>query len=507
MSDPQSPTIQLHANDDVVIARMPLSAGQILPSGLKLRQDIPFGHKVAVHALAKGQPVRRYNQIIGFATADIAPGEHVHLQNLGMGDEFARDYAFATENAPLARAAQERTFQGFVRPDGRIGTRNYIALISSVNCSATAIRRIADHFGGDALKDYPNVDGVVSLPQSLGCAVGFEGEAMQVMRRTMAGYARHPNFAGVIIVGLGCESNQIPVMMKQQGLVEGPMLRTMTIQETGGTGKTIARGIAMVEEMLPIVNQAVRQSVPASQLVLALECGGSDSCSGISANPALGNAVDRLVAHGGTAVLSETPEIYGAEHLLTRRATTEAVGRKLVDRIRWWEDYCARTHSEMNNNPSAGNKAGGLTTILEKSLGAIAKAGHSPLTAVYEYAEPVTEKGMVFMDTPGYDAVATTGQIAGGANIMVFTTGRGSAYGGTGIPSIKAASNTPLWNRQSEDMDVNCGGIVDGDTSIEKVGEEIFEMILRVASGERTKSENYGYGQLEFAPWHIGAIM
>ncbi|CAH2603287.1 Altronate hydrolase [Rhodovastum atsumiense] len=505
MPSPQ-PVILLHEQDDVAIAREPLAEGQVLPSGIRVASAIPFGHKVAVRARAKGEPVRRYNQIIGFASRPIAPGEHVHLQNLEMGD-FLRDYAFCTEPITLAPAAQPRSFQGIVRPDGRVATRNYIGLISSVNCSATAVRRIADHFRGEALKDFPNVDGVVSIPQTMGCAVGNDSEAMEIMRRTMGGYIRHPNFAAVIVVGLGCESNQIASLFTAQGLAEGKLLRSMTIQETGGTGKTIARGIEMVKELLPLANAVTRVSVPASELVVALECGGSDSCSGISANPVLGNAVDRLVAQGGTAILSETPEIYGAEHLLTRRAVSEPVGRKLIERIRWWEEYCARSGAEMNNNPSAGNKEGGLTTILEKSLGAIAKAGNSALAAVYEYAEPVTARGMVFMDTPGYDAVATTGQIAGGSNLMVFTTGRGSAYGGTAVPSIKLASNTPLWNRQSEDMDLNCGGVVDGTASIDELGAELFEMMLRTASGEKTKSELFGYGELEFAPWHVGAVM
>ncbi len=488
----QQPVIVLHERDAVAIAREPLDAGQVLPSGVTANAAIPFGHKIAISEIAKGQPVRRYNQIIGFASRDIHVGDHVHLHNLEMGD-FLRDYAFCTEQETLAPAAETRTFQGIVRPNGQVATRNYIGLISSVNCSATAIRRIADHFRGDALRDFPNVDGVVSLPHSMGCAVGNDSEAMTILRRTMAGYARHPNFAAVIIVGLGCESNQIAGLLQHEALQEGPLLRTMTIQDLGGTGKTVARGIEMINELLPIANAVTRVPVPASALVVALECGGSDSCSGISANPVLGNAVDRLVAQGGTAILSETPEIYGAEHLLTRRAVSEDVGRKLVERIRWWEDYCARSNSEMNNNPSAGNKAGGLTTILEKSLGAIAKAGRSSLTAVYEYAEPVTAHGLVFMDTPGYDAVATTG--------------RGSAYGGSAVPSIKLASNTPLWNRQAEDMDFNCGGVVDGDASIDELGAQVFETMLRVASGEKTKSEMYGYGELEFAPWHIGAVM
>ena len=241
--------------------------------------------------------------------------------------------------------------------------------------------------------------------------------------------------------------------------------------------------------------------------MLGLQCGGSDGYSGITANPALGNAVDRLVAHGGTAILSETPEIYGAEHLLTRRAVSREVGEKLIARIKWWEDYTARNHGEMNNNPSPGNKAGGLTTILEKSLGAVAKGGTTNLVEVYEYAQPVDSDGFVYMDTPGYDPVSATGQVAGGANMIVFTTGRGSAYGCAPSPSLKLSTNTELWQRQEEDMDINCGEIVDGAATIEQLGERLFELSWQRPRASRTKSESFGYGQNEFVPWQLGAVM
>lgn len=502
-----NPVLKLNPVDDVVIARQPVAAGTFLPEeGVTVINDIPPGHKVALRAKQPGDAVRRYGQIIGFATCPIQPGEHIHMHNLGMGD-FERDYAWGEEATPTAPARQQDTFMGIRRADGRIATRNYIGILSSVNCSATVVKAIEDHFRLHGLGDYPAVDGVVALPQSFGCAIGSQSESMRVMRRTMAGYARHVNFAGVIIVGLGCESSQIKDMMSAQGLENGPLLHSYTIQEAGGTRLAIEKGIALVNAMLPAANQVVREPVPASALILALECGGSDSYSGISANPALGYAVDKLVAQGGTAILSETSEIYGAEHLLTRRAISRDVGEKLIARIRWWEDYCQRTGSEMNNNPSAGNKVGGLTTVLEKSLGGIAKAGTSPLTAVYEYAEPVTAKGMVFMDTPGYDPIAVTGQIAGGANLLCFTTGRGSAFGSKPTPSLKLSSNNALWQRQQEDMDLNCGTIVEGDETIADVGERLYRMILAMASGEKTKSERFGYGSQEFVPWTPGAIM
>ncbi|HEX8010787.1 MAG TPA: UxaA family hydrolase, partial [Casimicrobiaceae bacterium] len=394
-----------------------------------------------------------------------------------------------------------------VRADGRVATRNYIGILSTVNCSATVAHGIADAFKARGMSAFPSVDGVVALTHGSGCGMDVNGESMHVLRRTLGGYARHVNFAGVLIVGLGCEANQISALLGAERLAEGPLLRTFSIQDTGGTAKTIAKGVAMIEEMLPRANDVRRQSVPASHLVLGLQCGGSDGYSGITANPALGAAVDLLVRHGGTAILSETPEIYGAEHLLTRRAVSREVGEKLIERIKWWEDYTARNKGEMNNNPSPGNKAGGLTTILEKSLGAVAKGGTTNLVEVYEYAAAVTAKGFVYMDTPGYDPVSATGQVAGGANMICFTTGRGSAYGCAPAPSLKLATNTALWNRQEEDIDINCGEIVDGTSTVEAMGERFFRLILETASGARTKSELHGYGQNEFVPWYLGAVM
>ncbi|TYO75905.1 altronate dehydratase [Pseudomonas sp. CK-NBRI-02] len=500
--------IRLNPLDDVLIARQALPKDLQLEEGVRVRELIPAGHKVAARDLEAGQPLRRYGQIIGFASQAIEAGEHVHVHNLAMGD-FARDYAFGID-ARGVQAPVEDTFMGIVRPDGRVATRNYIGILTSVNCSATVARAIADHFRRDihpeALAPYPNVDGVVALTHGVGCAVDPGGEALAMLRRTLGGYAVHANFSAVLLIGLGCETNQIPDLLAAQGLKSCNALRTFTIQGTGGTSKTIASGIAQVKSLLEEANRVERQPVSVRHLTVGLQCGGSDGYSGITANPALGNAVDRLVAAGGTAILSETPEIYGAEHLLTRRAVSQQVGEKLIARIRWWEAYCQRMGAELNNNPSAGNKAGGLTTILEKSLGAVAKAGSSDLVDVYEYAEPVRAHGLVFMDTPGYDPISATGQVAGGANLIAFTTGRGSAYGCAPSPSIKLATNTRLWETQEEDMDVNCGGIADGSMTIEERGEHIYRLMLRIASGERSKSEQHGYGQNEFVPWQIGAI-
>ena len=503
-------TIRLHPSDDVVIARVQLISGTELHSeGVTVRGMVPPGHKVATKAIAQGAPVRRYNQIIGFASKPIAAGEHVHVNNLAMGD-FERDYAFGVDVRPVTAASAPATFMGIKRADGRVATRNYIGLLSTVNCSATVCKLIADHFRpgpNSPLNAFPNVDGVVAITHSVGCGMDVHGEGMTLLRRTLAGYARHANFHSALVIGLGCEANQISSFKAAEGLDDGPALHSYNLQDVGGTGKAVAKGIELVNELLVDANKVKREPVPASHITIGLQCGGSDGYSGISANPALGAAVDLLVAHGGTAILSETPEIYGAEHLLTRRAVSRAVGEKLVARIKWWEEYTARLKGEMNNNPSPGNKAGGLTTILEKSLGAVAKGGTTPLVDVYEYAQAVDKHGFVYMDTPGYDPVSATGQVAGGANLICFTTGRGSAYGCKPSPSLKLATNNALWTRQQEDIDINCGDIVDSGVAIADKGREIFEMILATASGQASKSERWGYGADEFVPWYIGAVM
>ncbi|WP_419729122.1 UxaA family hydrolase [Lichenicola sp.] len=504
-----SSIISLHARDNVAVARRPIEPGEWLDSGVRATGQVPRGHKIATVAIPAGTPVRKYGQVIGNATRDIAAGEHVHTDNLEMSD-FALTHAFCVEAEPatLLPDAERATFQGFLRPDGRVGTRNYIAVISSVNCSATVCRAVADHFNNKGgLDGHPTIDGVIALTHGGGCAINTLEEGYLYLTRTLAGYAAHPNVGGVLMIGLGCETNQIPLLMQARGLVEGPLLRTMTIQETGGTRRTIEAAIGIVRGMLDDVGSAVRTPQPASALVLALECGGSDGYSGISANPALGHAADLLVRNGGTAVLAETPEIYGAEHLLTRRAATPAVAEKLLERIAWWRDYTVRNKAELNNNPSHGNKTGGLTTILEKSLGAVAKSPQSQLEAVYEYAEPITARGFVFMDTPGYDPVAVTGQVAGGCTIICFTTGRGSTSGFKPAPCIKLATNTPMYQRMADDMDIDCGGIVDGTDSIIAAGERIFAAILAIASGERSLSEQFDYGDNEFVPWQVGAVM
>ncbi len=504
-----TPTIRLHPDDEVVIARATLLPGAPLAPGVAAIERIPAGHKAAVRALAAGEAIRRYGQIIGFATQPIAPGAHVHVHNCGMGD-FAKDYAYGQDARPTAMANESLTFQGIRRADGRVATRNYIGILTSVNCSAHVAGLVADAFkrnpfiGADPLAEFPNVDGVVALTHKTGCGM-TDSEPLRLLRRTLAGYARHVNFSHVVVLGLGCEVNQIGGLLEEQRLAG--RIRSMDIQAMGGTRKTVEAGIAFVREVLAEANAVQREPAPLSELTVALQCGGSDGYSGVSANPALGAASDLLVRHGGAVILSETPETYGAEHLLTRRAVSPEVGAKLVGLMRWWEEYTAREGAEMNANPSPGNKAGGLTTILEKSLGAMAKAGSTNLVDVVRYAEPVTARGFVFMDTPGYDPVATTGQVAGGANLVCFTTGRGSVFGCKPAPSLKLATNTAMFQRMEDDMDINCGTILDGDETVQECGQRIFEAMVRTASGERTKSEGFDAGGAEFAPWVIGATM
>jgi altronate hydrolase len=501
-------TLRLSSEDNVIVAASRIESGADVGGGVVTRARIPFGHKIAVVRIAEGEPIRKFGQIIGFAKTTIEPGDWVHEHNVYMHD-FERDYRFAEEARPEAilPVSEQATFQGYLRGNGRAGTRNYIGILTSVNCSTTVAGFIAKEIERSGiLDDYPNIDGIVALKQANGCVIDYRGVIFDTLKKTTWGYATNPNMGGVVMVGLGCEGFQIPRFKEAYGVTESDTFRTMTIQEIGGTRKTVERGVEFVKEMLPTVNAVRREPLPASLLTLALQCGGSDGYSGITANPALGIAADILVKNGGTAILSETPEIYGAEHLLTRRAKNREVGEKLVEIIHWWEDYTARNQMEMNNNPSPGNKLGGLTTILEKSLGAAAKGGSTTLNAVYHYADQVNEKGFVFMDTPGYDPVSATGQVAGGANILCFTTGRGSAYGNKPTPSIKLATNTPMYERMKDDMDINCGDILDGVT-LEEKGRQIFDEILAVASGKRTKSEELGYGDNEFVPWQIGATM
>ena len=499
--------IRLHANDNVVVARVDLPQGSaIAEEGVSCLNRIPAGHKVAARAIAKGEAVLKYNTVIGFASADIRPGTLLHRLNMEFR-EFDRDYKHAEAYEPVTMLpeAERAKFMGFVREDGRVATRNFIGIVSTVNCSATVSHRIAEWFTPERLAAFPNVDGVAAFTHSTGCGMELSGEPMDLLRRTLAGYIRHPNMAAVLVVGLGCERNQVNTLFQSEKLTSGTKLHSFIMQDTGGTRKTIEAGVAAIQALLPEANKAVRVPVPASHIKVGLQCGGSDSFSSITANPALGVAMDILVRHGGTAILSETPEIYGVEHTLTRRAVTREVGEKLIERIRWWKDsYALGRDVQINGVVSPGNQAGGLANILEKSLGSAMKGGNTGLMEVYKYAELVRQNGLVFMDTPGYDPVSATGQIAGGANVVCFTTGRGSAFGCKPSPSIKLATNTPMFVKLEEDMDINCGEILDGSADMQQMGQKIFELILATCSGKKTKSEEFGLGDHEFVPWQIG---
>ena len=500
--------IVLGDKDNVAIAlKAILKDDSIGELGLNARTDIPKGHKVARRAIPSGEAVFKYGQIIGKSTIDISAGEHVHTHNIEFTDHKS-GYEFATEIQNKSSVGDNAEFLGYQRDDGTVGTRNYIGILTSVNCSGSVAKFVAEEAEKSGLlKRYKNVDGVVPIVHGSGCGMANSGEGYDLLFRTLSGYARNPNFAAILLIGLGCEVMQIADLVGKHRLHNEESFRYMTIQSEGGTSKTIERGMSTLTELLEYADQSKRQPSSVSKLTVGLQCGGSDGYSGITANPALGVASDILVQNGGISILSETPEIYGAEHLLTRRALTEEIGKKLLDRISWWEDYTARNGGEMNNNPSPGNKRGGLTTILEKSLGAVAKGGVSPLAGVFEYGEKIDTHGFVYMDSPGYDPCSVTGQIASGANIIVFTTGRGSVSGYKPSPCIKLSTNTSMYRRMSGDIDLDCGDIIENGVTLEEKGKQIFEQIVRVASGQKTKSEELGFGGSEFVPWQIGAVM
>tara|TARA_Y100001970_G_C14242613_1_gene865853 strand:- start:2245 stop:3738 length:1494 start_codon:yes stop_codon:yes gene_type:complete len=493
--------IKLHERDNVSIAPMPIPANVRINS-LTTINPIPFGHKIALKKINKDEYIYKYGQIIGIATKVILPGAHVHSHNIKFS-EFDRKYEIKNNLDNESENLDALFFDGFKRKSGKSGTRNYIGLLSTVNCSATVVKKIADKINNNTdLKTFKNIDGAVCLKHSSGCGMNTSGHGMKIFNQTIEGFKKHPNFAKVFVIGLGCECAQISLYKDKDDNVV-----YMNIQDLGGTKKIIEKVNDQILEMLPDLNRTKRQKIPISEITLALQCGGSDSYSGITANPALGIASDLIVKHGGNTILSETPEIYGAEHLLIERACNTEIIKKLTRQIEWWKNYTKINEGSLDNNPSPGNKKGGLTTILEKSLGAVAKSGTSIMQDVLDYAEPIAKKGFNFMDSPGYDPVSVTGQVASGSNIIVFTTGRGSCFGFKPTPSIKVATNTNMYNKLKEDMDINAGTIMDGESDIEKIGLEIFHSIIDTASGKLTKSEVNGYGDDEFNPWVIGATL
>lgn len=501
--------VLLHPEDDVAVALRPIARGQsvdLAGGTIQALQDIPPGHKLSVRRIERGDPIRKLGEVIGFATDEIPPGCHVHEHNCEIRP-FAREAPSAYAPRSWKRPAQARTFLGYRRADGRVGTRNYVAVMSTVACSASLARKIARRAQAELLRLDDEVHGVLGLTHKSGCGLEEGSSDHERLERTLAGFAAHPNVAGCLLVSLGCEvaqASRIAERIRAAAPGSDPeRLRIVSIQDSGGSLKAEEAGFKALKELFELARAAKREEVSASELVVGLQCGGSDGYSALSANPALGVASDLLVAEGGTVILAETPEVYGAEHLLAARAVSPEVAEALFRRIRWWNDYASLFGAELSANPSPGNKLGGITTIYEKSLGAVAKGGTSPLTAVYGYAEPVRAKGLVFMDTPGYDPVSVTGLVAGGATIIAFTTGRGSVYGGKPSPVVKIAATTELFERMESDMDFDAGPILRG-IPIDTVGQRIFERILAIASGERTKSELLGFGEDEFAPWISG---
>lgn len=509
--------VVLNPHDNICVATTNLSRGdtiQISDQSITMKDKVALGHKIATREILLGELVLKYGQVIGKTTRSVQAGQWVHSHNLASDhDEIAIEKS--TNIPPPLPPITDRTFMGIRRSSGKVGTRNYVAVISSVNCSATVSKRVARHFDQEQLRNYPNVDGVIALTYQAGCGIQWQGLTHRILNRVLSGFAQHPNVGAYLLVGLGCEQMSIDFLVEDRQLIQidsladqgnAPRPPVFIMQNHGGTRKTVEAAIKEVERLLPLANQVQREECPASELILATECGGSDGNSGVTANPAVGIAADLMVRSGATAILAETTEIYGAEHLLTQRARRPEVADKLIERINWWKWYADVFGGVLDNNPSVGNKLGGLTTIAEKSLGAVAKGGSTALEAVYEYAELVTQKGLVIMDTPGFDPPSVTGMVAGGANVVVFTTGRGSCFGCKPVPSIKIASNSPMFEQMHEDMDINAGTILAGK-SVDQVGEEIFDEVLEVASGKKTKSEQQGIGDEEYAPWVIGPTL
>jgi altronate hydrolase len=496
--------IRLHSTDNIAIARVPIAAGTSLRvDGVEFaaKDDIPPGHKIALKPILAGEQVIRYGQRIGPARRNIETGRHIHTHNLGYQElEFA--YEFPETDTPIPGPPPNGpTFLGYVREDGRVGTRNYIAVVAASNCAAHTTELIAESFRNEELP--ANIDGVVAFPHGEGCAMAIGPDTIQ-LQRTLAGVLAHPNVAAAIILGLGCETNQISHYLGDAA-PRSSRLIGMTLQESGGTTGALESARRHIRQLMEECADEKRTEVSASKLVVGLNCGGSDSFSGITANPALGVASDKLAAIGAAAVLAETTEIFGAEHLLVRRARNRDVAEKLLGFVTGYKTYLNRFGGSFDDNPSPGNKEGGLTNILEKSLGAVAKAGTSPLNDAVDYAAPVVAPGFNFMNTPGYDPVSLTGLAAGGCNLIAFTTGRGSAIGFPTVPVLKISTNTATGRRMKDNMDINAGVIADGDSSIERVGQDIFDTLLRVASGEKTKAEILGHR--EFVPWRIGPVM
>ncbi len=501
---PENTLVRMHECDNVAVARVRVAAGERLVLGasqVTARETIPAGHKIALAPIARGEKVLRYGEAIGLASVPILAGAHVHTGNVSY-EELSPAYEYPPEPLPFpAPPASMPAFLGYARPDGRAGTRNYIAVMAASNCSAHVVNLVARSYEGASLPE--NVDGVVAFPHGDGCGHAI-GPDTEMLERIVNGVLDHPNVSGALIIGLGCEVNQLGHYLNGT-LAKESRLVGLSLQASGGTPGTLQAARQEIARLMERAAAERRVELPASKLCLGLNCGGSDSFSGVTSNPALGSCTDTLARMGATVVLAETPEVFGAEHLLARRARSREVAEKFLGLVQSYKTYLAQFGSNFNDNPSPGNKEGGLSTILEKSLGAVAKGGTSTLMDVYPYAARVETPGLVFMSTPGYDPVSLTGLAAGGVNLIAFTTGRGSAIGFPTIPVVKISSNTRIWHAMRDNMDLNAGRIGDGEITIEAMGREIFERLMEVASGRQTASERWGHG--EFVPWRIGPFM
>lgn len=500
--------IIVNPDDNVAVVKNQTSAGLtvVLPGGVPLTigDAVPPGHRFATSDIPAGEFVRQYGQPIG-TSLGIARGEWVTHDNMTDDVPVVRNLPddLHTPAPDYFPADQIETFAGFRRADGRVGTRNFVLIVPTSMCAsheATQISMMAE-FLHYSREKYPNVDGVVAIPHNKGCGCQ-DGSTLDVMMRTLSNYADHPNVGGVILIDLGCEKTNLSFVEKYLTKREKPIQKPVFkigIQDVGGTQAAIEIGLAEVAKMLPEVNKCVREEFPVSELVLGVKCGSSDGFSGISANPALGYCSDLLVRSGGTVLLTEVPEFCGAEHILANRAKDSVIGRKIYAMVDWYKDYASKFGAVLNENPSTGNKAGGLLNITIKSLGAIVKAGTTRIEDCIEYAETPTARGINLMQGPGYDQESTPGLVASGATVVVFTTGNGTTIGNAITPVIKLASNNRVFERMANDLDISAGNVIEGTESIVEVGTRLFEHVRRTASGEiQAKAEILKHREFQF---------
>lgn len=500
--------IRIHANDNVAISVQALAAGSVVTfdgQPITVEQDVPAGHKVALTRIAAGQPVVKYGFAIGRALTDLQPGSWVHSDALQTQLTGELSYRFAPR-APRAVAEHSMpTFMGYRRRNGRVGTRNEIWIINTVGCVNHAAERIAklaaDRFAAQAGERFRGrIDGIHSFSHPYGCSQ--LGDDLHNTQAALAGMLRHPNAGGVLVLGLGCENNQMSSLLAQAGDVDGDRLRFFNTQEVIDE---VEEGLAAIESLVAVMESDRREECPVSDLVLGMKCGGSDGFSGITANPLVGRIADRLTELEGSVLLTEVPEMFGAEQILMERAADERVFDDIVAMINGFKEYFTRHNQPIYENPSPGNKAGGLTTLEEKSLGAIQKGGQAMVTDVLRYGQPVRAPGLALLEAPGNDGVSSTAMVASGATILLFTTGRGTPLGFP-VPTVKISSNSEIAQRKPHWIDFNAGELLDGSADMSALSERLFAYILDVASG-RVLTNNEKHGYREIAIWKEGVTL